>query len=785
MAQSQISRVLRGAAERERVAAILSQERFGSRRAFGRRICREFSFVDAAGRLQVSGCLKALSTLAGEDPGIVLPPPAAEAVDRTPRLLPDGVEEPSGVPPHPSQIRGLEIAAASSASDRAVWNTLIAREHPRGLATFAGCQVRYLFGSEHGWLGAAGFSAAALRAAARDRWMAWSDERRREHLDRVVCLSRFLIRPSARCPHLASHLLGRVLRRLPRDFEARYGFRPWLVESFVDPGYDGSCLRAVGFLRVGETAGRGRQDAARRFPETAKAVFMRPLDPGWRRRLGVPHVEHAPALEPGEGLSAAEWAQNEFGGAPLGDKRLSARLVKSADLLGAVPGRKINANSASDRTAINAFYRLIEMPADSAVKVRSILAPHRERSVRRIRGQRTVLAIQDGTSLNFATRPGCEGLEVVGANRTGAKSLGLHLHATLAVTESGLPLGVLRLGFDSTKARPPEAMERRRTRRWLDGFADTAKAVREVSRGTRVIAVCDREADCFEMFDAQRRDPRVELLVRARHDRSLGPRRPKLFALMAGGAPDGLIDVEIDGLAARPKSSGRKARPARRKRLACCELRVRRAVLPATGAVAGAEPAAVSAVHVVETAPPDGEAPTEWRLLTTLDVRTAKDAAEVVGHYLQRWRIEDFFRVLKSGCRTEFLLFRTADRLQRAVAVNAVIAWRIMVMTLLGRQVPDCGPEMMFTGHELDFLASYADEHGLSAPDRLGDAVRLVAHLGGHRARKHDPDPGHQVMWHGRTRLGSAAMGHRIGFKAGRRHALREDGNAVVMHDLS
>ncbi len=98
---------------------------------------------------------------------------------------------------------------------------------------------------------------------------------------------------------------------------------------------------------------------------------------------------------------------------------------------------------------------------------------------------------------------------------------------------------------------------------------------------------------------------------------------------------------------------------------------------------AAAEPAAVSAVHVVETAPPDGEGPTEWRLLTTLDVRTAKDAAEIVGYCLQRWRIEDFFRVLKSGCRTEFLLFRTADRLQRAVAVNAVIAWRIMVMTLL------------------------------------------------------------------------------------------------------
>ena len=774
MSRSQISRTLRGATERERVAAILSLEQFGSRRAFGRRICQEFSFFDAVGRPQVSGCLKALSALAGEDPGIVLPPPASAPVDRTPRQLPDGVDDPVGVPDHPARIRGFAITAAETASDRAVWNTLIAREHPRGLATFAGCQVRYLVGSAHGWLGAAGFSAAALRVAARDRWMAWSDEQRRAHLDRVVCLSRFLIRPSARCLHLASHALGRILRRLPRDFEARYGVRPWLVESFADQGYDGTCLRAANFLRVGETAGRGRQDAGKRRAATVKAVFMRELDSGWRRRLGVPPVDHAPSLEPGEGLNAEEWAENEFGGAPLGDKRLSARLVKSAGLLAACPGRKINANSASDSTAVSAFYRLIEMPAESAVKARTILAPHRERSIRRIRGQRTVLAIQDGTDLNFSTRPACGGLEAVGRNQTGAKSLGLHLHATLAVTGSGLPLGVLRLGFDAAKARPPEAGARRKTKRWLDGFADIAKAMREVGRRTRVVAVCDREADCFELFDAQRAHPRVDLLVRARHDRVLGKGRPKLFALMGGGAPDGLIDVEIEGLAARPKSSGRQARPARRSRLACCELRFRRVDLPATEAAEGAEPATATAIHVVETAPPDGEDPVQWRLLTTLDVRSAPEAAEAVGFYLQRWKIEDFFRVLKSGCRTEFLLFRTADRLQRAVAINAVIAWRIMAMTLLGRQVPDCGPETMFTDNELDFLRSYAEEHGLPAPDRLGDAVNLVAHLGGYRARKHDPDPGHQVMWHGQTRLGSAALGHLIGFKAGLRHALRE-----------
>ncbi|MCY3612218.1 MAG: IS4 family transposase [Gemmatimonadetes bacterium] len=774
MARSEISRTLRDDAAVARIAAMLSQERFDSRSAFGRRVCEEFSFISATGRMQLAGCMKALAELADKAPGIVLPAPAAPAVRNGPRLLDGDVAPPVGVPSRPAAIRDLELVQVTARSQRETWNTLIAREHPHGITTFAGCQVRYLVGSAHGWLGAAGFSAAALRVAARDRWMAWDDAQRRRHLDRVVCLSRYLIRPSVACPHLASHVLGRLLRRLPRDFEARYGFRPWLVESFADEGYKGTCLRAANFLSLGRTAGRGRQDRKKRREKTVKTVFMYTLDGRWRRKLGVPWVDHAPALQPGEGLNAAEWAANEFGDAPLGDKRLSARLVKSAGLLAAHPGRKINANSDADSTAIAAFYRMIEAPAESEVTAPNILAPHRERTVRRMRGQKTVLAIQDGTDLNFATRPGCDGLQVIGRNQTKAKSLGLHMHATLAVTETGLPLGVLRLGFDPQAKLSKEEERRRKTVRWLEGFDDTADAVREVGGKTRVIAVCDREGDMFELFDAQRRRPRVGLLVRAKHDRVLGKGRPKLFATMSGGAPDGMVDVEIEGLAARPKSSRRKARPARAKRLASCELRFRRVTLPATGAVPGAEPVSLHGVHVREVAPPEGEDPVQWFLLTTVAVGSAEDAAEIVGHYLQRWKVEDYFRVLKSGCRTEFLLFRTAERLQRAVAINAVIAWRIMVMTLLGRQVPDCDPDLMFTDHELDFLRDYALEHDLQPPARLGDAVRLVAHLGGYRDRKHDPEPGNQIMWHGQTRLTSASIGHRIGFRAGQRHALRQ-----------
>ena len=90
---------------------------------------------------------------------------------RRARLLETDVPEPEGVPAHPKRIRNLGIDAIADAAHRALWNTLIAREHPHRMTTFAGCQMRYPVGSAHGWLGAAGFAAAALRAAAPDPWI--------------------------------------------------------------------------------------------------------------------------------------------------------------------------------------------------------------------------------------------------------------------------------------------------------------------------------------------------------------------------------------------------------------------------------------------------------------------------------------------------------------------------------------------------------------------------------------------------------------------------------------
>ena len=438
-----------------------------------------------------------------------------------------------------------------------------------------------------------------------------------------------------------------------------------------------------------------------------------------------------------------------------------ARLVRSAEVLADYPGLAISASARSDAAALEGYYRLIEEPAQLAATPADILAPHREGSLQRMRGQRLVLCLQDGGDLHFATRPGSSGPEVVGRNEKGTGTVGLHLHLTLAMTPQGLPLGVLRCGFG-----PADPKRGGKPQRWLAGYRDLAAAANELTRQTRLIAVMDREADFCTLFDEQRRCGKVELLVRAQQDCRLEDPDPTLFTALAAGPSADCLEVEIEGRPTRPIPSGR---PTSLKRRAVCELRFRRLTLPP--ARQGLAPVSLWGVHLVETEPPLGERAVQWHLLTSLPVEDADAATEIVRHYLQRWRIEDFFRILKASCREEHLRFHEADRLPRSIAINSVIAWRLLAMTQLGRQAPDCAAELLFTDHELRFLDAYARQFRLPGPDGLGSAVHLVAYLGGYRNRKHDPEPGLQPFWHGYDTLTKATLGHRIGLEHAQRQA--------------
>ena len=294
MTQNLILQTLRSQANRDTLLRPVELRRCETRGAIGREVCRQFGFRDRRGRLQVSGCQKALRTLEGE--GVpVLPPPGDMVVDRTPIRFAEGVPAAVNVPPTPAGLGPVGVTPVRTRGQRRLRNSLIAQEHPRGMTTFAGHQLRYLMSAPgHGYPGAAGFSASALKLSAREAWMGWNAAQRREYLDRVIGLSRFPIGPDVRCRHPASHAPGRILRRLGPDFEARYGFRPWLVETFVSPDQAGTSLRAANFLRIGRTGGRGRQDRHRQSAETVKTVYMCQPDPAWRRHPGLPERPHAP-----------------------------------------------------------------------------------------------------------------------------------------------------------------------------------------------------------------------------------------------------------------------------------------------------------------------------------------------------------------------------------------------------------------------------------------------------------------------------------------------------------
>ena len=141
---------------------------------------------------------------------------------------------------------------------------------------------------------------------------------------------------------------------------------------------------------------------------------------------------------------------------------------------------------------------------------------------------------------------------------------------------------------------------------------------------------------------------------------------------------------------------------------------------------------------------------------------TPEACRRVVEYYARRWRIEDWHRILKSGCKVEEPANRSAERIARAGAINLVIAWRILLITLLGREHPDLPPDVMFSELEIQVLKAFAAQQGLAAPDTLAEAIRIVAQIGGYIHRARAPPPGTRVMWRGCTTLAGMCLGYAL-----------------------
>ena len=778
--QNQIKRTLSQPLTISYIADLLAGGGFVHRSELADFLCEEFDFHDVRGQLQRDGCAKALRELEASG-HFTLPEAQTKTGPSTPKRLPEAVPDPTDVPAQAGDVRGLALILVGTDDEHMrIWNEMMIREHPRGHGPLVGRQIRYLIDSEHGWLGAMGFAAPALQLADRDRWIGWTVEQRRASLQMVVNMNRFLIRPSVRCSNLASMLLAMAARQMPEDFQRLYRYRPLLMESFVDISqFTGASYKAANWVRVGRTKGRGRQDRFRQAKNTVKEIYLYPLEKDFRKQLGLAADAGRSTLGVADGLEADVWAEKEFSGAPLGDERLSKRLVNIAAAKGGAPGRSFCGVVQGDAAAAKGYYRLIDMPEDSEVTMPNILLPHRDRTIRRMQGQSTVLCVQDGSDLDYNNLDVCTGLGVTGTNQTGAISKGLHLHTTYTVATNGLPLGVLKAQCSAPEPKDKEdkrpsykiPIEEKKTIVWIEHHRNMVAVAADMPH-TRLVDVCDREADFFEMFDEQRRTGAVDLLLRAKHDRNIEEEPCKLFEAVGQAPIQSRVRVRIPRQSARTKKSKRKARPYRPARTADLAVRYMRVQLRPAHYHAGKEPIDIWAIHAREENPPPNTEAVEWFLLTTIKLNSPEDAEECLRWYCLRWRIEDWHRVLKSGCGIEKIAHETAGRIRRAVAINLVIGWRITLMTLLGREVPGLPAEVLFSDVELRTLHAYAKKKRLKPPVLLGDAVRLVAKIGGYLDRKNDPPPGHQVMWRGYEALQFMVFGY----------SLREDESSSVSY---
>ena len=713
--QNQIKKTLSEPNGIQYIRDLLTNQNPGSRRELAAHVCERFQFYDMRGESQLAGCVQAMREL--ESVGhFRLPEMKHKPGKRSLPRLHEPVAQPVGVPEDAGSIQDLELALVETPAQQKQWNELMLSEHPLGATTFVGRQLRYLIHSRHGCLGGIGFAAPALQLGDRDRWIGWDQEQRRSYLHYIVGMNRLLIRPGAQCHNLASTVLSLCMKKMVSDFEQRYGYQPLLVESFVDQAhYSGACYRAANWIAIGETKGRGRQDRFTKAALSIKTIFVYPIHKHFRQQLGLPsHAGQGP-LSSSDGLDSADWAQHEFGDAPLGDARLSKRLENVAAAKAESPSRAFCGVAKGDWAATKAYYRMIDQPEESAVTLPNIMAPHRDRTLRRMMGQQTVLCIQDGSELNYTNLDKCEGLGELTANQTGAKRRGLNLHSTFVVAPNGLPLGVLKAQCNAPQPkstddkRPSTAIpvEEKKNFVWIEHHRDMVQVAEKMPH-TRLVNVCDREADFFELFDEQRQHSRVELLVRASHNRTLQQDPFKLFQAAREAPVLSKMHVAIDQQSARTKKSKKKARPGRTDRSAELSIRATRVELPAPVHHNDKAPIDIWLVHAWEENPPPETDAIEWFLLTTITINTAADAEQCLRWYTLRWRIEDWHRVLKSGCCIDDLAHETAERMRRAIAINLVIGWRIMLMTLMGRETPELPAELLFSDIELKTLKAYA-----------------------------------------------------------------------------
>ena len=258
-----------------------------SRRELSKRVCQEFGWRKPDGGLKDMSCRVALLRMQ-KDGLVQLQSVKSRKFSRQPIIHTSATEPQSSILKPALELHNIHLELITKDSSR-LWNEYIDRYHYLRYKTLPGAQLRYFARSDEGLLALFGFGAAAWKAAPRDKFIDWSPSLREANLHLIVNNACFLILPWVKSQHLASKLLGMVVRRLADDWLIRYNYRPVLLETFVEKErFAGTCYRAANWIYLGDTQGRGKLDRAKTFSLPVKSIWVLPLTNRFREVLNAP-----------------------------------------------------------------------------------------------------------------------------------------------------------------------------------------------------------------------------------------------------------------------------------------------------------------------------------------------------------------------------------------------------------------------------------------------------------------------------------------------------------------
>jgi Transposase DNA-binding/Transposase DDE domain len=448
-----------------------------------------------------------------------------------------------------------------------------------------------------------------------------------------------------------------------------------------------------------------------------------------------------------------EMVAPEFEGIELGDGRLNRRLLRVVEQVAAAPEASFpqQMRSSADREAL---YRFLANPK---VTLEGVLHGHVEQTVARVAAESDAVRIVHDTS-SFEFEGERDGLGIIESSVRGFYG---HFALAVGAGEGRRPLGIVGL-----KAHIHNETEKRRGKSKSGQVAYTRSLPREKKESSRweklaevvasrlppttaAIHVMDQEADDFTLF-ARLKALKLRFVIRASPERLTAAEDKSIEEVMRARPTRLFRRVKLNRRTLKRQQRSRQ--PARNEREARLSIRCGTVVLRRpTYAQSDVDELHLNAVHVLEQCPPRGAEPVAWLLLTTEPVDTLKDATKVVDHYRARWRIEEYFKALKTGCAFEKRQLTTYDALLRALGLFVPMAWRLLALRELASETELAPAEALFDKEQQRLLRTLLShrraDHQLARRPTARDLLLAIAALGGHI--KNNGDPGWVVLGRG------------------------------------